>query len=213
MDIYSKIIEAVEMEDCELMVNILNEIAVQTSPFQQPNQALVSAMLSIAAHQEKLDPCFSCVLIEGTAELVDSFVFLRTITYILDIEPEDIDESDVEDVLEDIKEALSSGLYDEQINIAIEELDENAFEALILFIINDVESLDVRYNTSIISHIYHLGMVSDKDLFSTMGSFIKVDNIFDEYAMRLMGGNIGSIIIAAIPLDNSKNDKSDTATS
>ena len=137
--------------------------------FTSADKNLVADMLgaaSVAAWHKDLNEDLAHELIERTAMTVNIFPFLQLVMAAAEIKQ--IDDFSV--IPEEIRTALSKNDYTDKIAYAIEKLDDEAFEALITFIMTDeIERTHVKFNLPIMRHIYAEETIPADLMFAYMG--------------------------------------------
>lgn len=163
------IFNAVVTNDTEMMSRIFKEFNL--SKDIRPNLTLgkkecICTILSNASAMSylgKLERDMKKEIISYTAMAVDIFSFLR-----LTVLAANIHNRDLNTIPRAIRSALEKDEFTEDIAHEIELMDDEVFEALLDFIINKIDVLDVLYSTPIIRHIYERGYISVDLLFMYM---------------------------------------------
>lgn len=136
--------------------------------FSSANRPIASIMLSFASamsFRNNLDSDLAKELIERTAMTVDIFVFAQLVVTVAGFETDNFDI-----IPEKIRTALKKNDYADGIACAIEELDNDAFVALLAFLLTkDVERTNVKFNLPIMRYIYANETISEGLLFAYMG--------------------------------------------
>ena len=176
--------------------------------FTSADKHLVSTMLgaaSVAAWHEDLDEDLAYELIERTAMTVDIFPFLRLVVAGAEIENEDFDT-----IPENIRTALRRNDYTDQIARAIEDLDDDTFEAfLAYYITGEIETSHVKFNLPVIRHIYSDEVIPADLLFAFMASNLRetIDEHFGGLHDAL--GALGGLGLFGALLDGMHDDDDD----
>ena len=177
--------------------------------FTSAGKRLVSTMLgaaSVAAWHENLDEDLAHELIERTAMTVNIFQFLQLVMAAAEIKQ--IDDFSV--IPEEIRTALSKNDYTDKIAYAIEKLDDEAFEALIAFIMTgEIERTHVKFNLPIMRHIYAEETIPADLMFAYMGLCPR--QTIDEHFSGLHDalGALGGIGLLGALLDGMHDDDDD----
>lgn len=150
-----EVVDAILNNDTASVTEMLEgfDLTKDAPHFTSADKELVSTMLSPAsamAWRDDLDGDLAQELIERTAMTVDIFPFLQLVVTGVKIEVEDFDV-----IPQKIRTALCRNNYCSKIAHAIEELSDEAFSALLVFLLSgQVESVHVKFNLPIIRRIY-----------------------------------------------------------
>ena len=136
--------------------------------FTSVDKDLVLTMLSFASvmsYRDDLDSGLAEELIERTAMTVNIFSFVRLVVAVAEIETDDFDV-----IPKKIRAALRKNDYTDQIARAIEDLDDDAFAALLAFVVTrGIEQLHVKFNLPIMRHIHAEETIPEYLMFAYMG--------------------------------------------
>lgn len=162
--------------------------------FTSADKELVSTMLSFASamsYRDDLDSGLAEELIERTAMTVNIFPFVRLVVAVAEIETDDFDV-----IPEEIRTALRKNDYTDQIARAIEDLDDDTFEAfLAYYITGEIEKSHVKFSLPVIRHIYNDEVIPADLLFAFMASNLR--KTIDEHFGGLHGtlGALGGLTL------------------
>ena len=201
---------AITANDIQTVSNIFDEFELRTDTrpcFTSGDKECVSTILSCASamcYRGELDHELIAEIINHTAMTVDIFPFLRLVILAAKIENNDFNA-----IPKAIRSILKKNKYVKDIAHKIESLDDEAFFALLTFLIDAdrITELDVLYSVPIIRHIYERGILSVDILFSYMACSLR--DTFDEYLRKAITPNlVGSIMIGPM-FDHDKEDEGD----
>lgn len=166
-----EIINAILDNDTARVAEMLEEFDLikDNVPYLTPsNKHLASTMLSFASamsYRSDLDSGLAEELIERTAMTVNIFSFMRLVVTV-----EGIKTNDFDIIPEEIRTTLCKNDYTNKIAQAIEKLDDDAFAALLAFLLTGkIKCIHVKFGLSIIRHIYAKGKIPKSLIFAYMG--------------------------------------------
>ena len=136
--------------------------------FTSADKDLVSTMLSFASamsYRDDLDSGLAEELIERTAMTVNIFPFVRLVAATAEIETDNFDV-----IPEEIRTALYKNDYTDKIAYAVEKLDDDAFAALLAFLLTgEIERTHVKFNLPIMRHIHAKETIPEDLMLAYMG--------------------------------------------
>ncbi|MBO4854964.1 hypothetical protein J5500_00985 [Candidatus Saccharibacteria bacterium] len=151
---------------------------------------------AIAAGKGNLDPEIIGLLIERAYTTVNIYDIVHFYQAVRGLEAT---EADYDLIPDDVKVALEKNNgdeFDEAIAAAILQMDSNAIDALLSFILKETETINVGYSYSILSNIYTGGLIPDADLMMIMCFSLKDpqgDKMMSGLGELLALGALGSI--------------------
>ena len=137
-------------------------------PFTCADKDVVSTMLGLASgmsYRNDLDGDLAEELIEHTAMTVDTFSFVRLVVVASKIKTDDFSA-----IPEEIRTALLRSDYTDKIAYEIEKLDDDAFAALLAFLLTGkVEGMHAKFNLPIIRRIHAEETIPEDLMLAYMG--------------------------------------------
>ena len=129
------------------------------------------ASASISAQNYDLEAETVELLIERTVPEIDLFDFIYAVVFARKIDVSD--DADYSQLPEDVKQALLSNTYSDEIGDAIMQMDIDEIDVLCNFICRKITRIDIAFSYPIIFCIYDKGLVADAQLVTAMGFSIK----------------------------------------
>lgn len=129
------------------------------------------ASASISAQNDDLEAETIKLLIERTVPEIDLFDFIYTIVFARKINVSD--DVDYGQLPKNVKQALLSNTYSDEIGDAIMQMSDYEIGMLCSFIYRKITRIDIDFTYPIVSCIYDKGLVPDAQLVTTMGFSIK----------------------------------------
>ena len=165
----------------------------------------VLSFASVMDYRDELSDDLAKELVERTAMTVDIFPFVRLVAATMKIEVNDFDV-----IPKKIRSALKESKYTDRVAREIEEMSDEAFDALLAFIMSDeVTTTHVKLNLPIIRRIYGEELIPADLMFAYMG--LSLRDTIDERIHGIIPGIFGDILIGSLfsELDDDDDEEDD----
>lgn len=215
-----EVTKAFENNDVALVAKMLEDFGISKGDDARSRmnpcvQDLVLSMLKLAAAavwRDELSEEMANELIERLSPLLNIFDFIHPMARSVKAENYDL-------IPADIKESLVENVYSDQIAGKIEELDKEAFEALLPFMVSELERINRNYCLPITRGCLKHEIVPRSAFFTFMGcSFYEPENTTSGFTGMMAGlSGFNSLMTDLLELlssdDESSTDNKDAEAS